>query len=276
MEPKTKQFSSTSLLIEGSTVIKYERKAQGWFRQIYRSLIGGSLPFQNEFACYQANPKVFPNIKTAPSAKLILINFNNPTGNCTAGDITKEFVLQIGTEISSMIGHDKFGPLKRFIFRLINGPLERTLRDLKRSKAFTVWEKLIILTHLIRLHLQNRRNANSGRMIHNDLILHNILRFGGELKPIDFEDALIEPNWVFVDLTDLMFQGVHWSRKEMIDTLRQAKQKFGVECSEDELKNHFEFGFIRFHVRSTVMRRFRSSERELAAQRLRDWLNDSG
>ena len=45
------------------------------------------------------------------------------------------------------------------------------------------------------------------RVIHNDLMLHNILRFGETFEPIDFEDALVEKKWIFADLTDLMFQG---------------------------------------------------------------------
>lgn len=274
MPVETTRLTRTALLITGATILKTEPPAWGPMKRLYRWLMGGSLPFQNEVACYRANFDVFPNIDTSEVANLIMIRYEKPTGTATKADVTRDLVMCISKQIGALKGHVAFGPAKRAIFRMLNGPVQRTLRELAISKAFTVGEKLRLSTAILRLHIRNYRNVGAGRMIHNDLILHNILRFGEDFRPIDFEDSLVERVWSFVDLTDLMFQGMDWSREEIIEIIREVQAKQHATMCDAAIQDHFEFGFLRYHIRATVMSRLTRSERSQAAQLLGEWLND--
>lgn len=269
-----KTLSRTTLLLGGQTILKFEPAAGGLVKIIYRLAVGGSLPFQNEMNCYSANPDSFHGTEIPKGAKLILIHYEEPTGTAKVTDVTFNFISQVFNIISSLKGHSQFGPIKSVLFWLINGPVPRSLRDLKRSQSFSITEKFRLVGHLLWLQVKQKRfTSGYGQMIHNDLMLHNILKFGETIKVIDFEDSLIEKKWVFADVTDLLFQSKNWSRSNVLQTLRQLGENHGDTWSETELQNHFTYGLLRFFIRSTVMTRRSETDKVEAAKQIREWLD---
>lgn len=275
MPVNVKRLSRTALLIGGATILKTAPPARGVLRRLYRGIVGGSLPFQNEALCYRVNPEAFPDIEIVDGAKVILIRFEEPTGTAIPADVTPRLVLHLGAQIGALRGHTGFGPAKRALFRLLNGPVPRSLRDLARSSAFSPRVKLRLAARLVSLHLRQPRIPGAGRMVHNDLMLHNILRFGDGFRVIDFEDSLVEHKWVFADLTDLMFQAENWVLEQVLDTLRQMTAELRVPVGEAALQTHFAFGFLRYHIRATVMTRQDAGKKDDAARRVKEWLDDA-
>lgn len=275
MTINARRLSRTALLIDNTTIMKYEPCVTGILRRIYRFTVGGSLPFQNEILYYQANPNAFSNIEIVEGAKVILIRYLEPTGIATPADVTQDMLFCLWTKIGALRGNTRFGFFKRTIFWLLNGPVPRSLRDLANSRAFSIGEKLRIAVRLLCLQLRQVIIYRGGRVIHNDLMLHNILRFGETFEPIDFEDALVEKKWIFADLTDLMFQGGTWSRERILNTLKQMSDGLEQPTTESFLQDHFKFGFLRYHIRATVMARLSGREKAEAAQRLKNWLDDA-
>lgn len=250
--------------------MKFEPPVRGLARRLYRLVVGGSLPFQNEIAFYSVNSSVFPDIDVDASARLILIKYEEPSGAVTPADVTPEFVSHLAAEIGALSGHTSFSRLRTVLFRLLNGPISRSFRDLMRSRAFLVDEKLRLAAKLFGLWMRGRCQAEPARIIHNDLMLHNVLRRGDTFRAIDFEDCLLERVWIYADMTDLIFQSDGWSYGEIIGFLGNQEP---YEMSETRLRDHYDYGFLRFHIRATTMTRLSSAEKKAAARRVKDWLD---
>jgi hypothetical protein len=272
-----KRLSRTVLLIRGSTIVKSEQPAGSIGRSLYRWVAGGSLPFQNEMHCYQANSEVFHDIEVIEAAKVILIRYEEPTGTVTPADISFDLVSRLHAVIGALRTHGRFSLAKRILFWLLNGPVPRSLRDLKRSQEFSLGGKLRLAAWLLKLEARQTCPSDKRRLIHNDLMLHNVLRFGNDYdyRLIDFEDSMLERKWIFADVTDLMFQAENWSHDEIVETLHRLADTCGVSRTETNFRDHFSYGFLRYHIRSTVMSRRSSVEKTEAAQCIKDWLNGS-
>ncbi|MBP9181986.1 MAG: phosphotransferase [Fuscovulum sp.] len=275
MPVEIRPLSRSALLVDERVIVKHEPRSPGWLRRLYRVAMGGSLPFQNEIQIYRANPQHFPEIATVDRPGLILIPFEASVRGVGAEDVDMAFVTRIFTDLSSLRGHTGFGPVKRLLFRLLNAPVPRTLRDLRRSRKLTVPERLRLAWRLICLQARQPKLNAQGQwpVIHNDLMLHNILRFPDRTTAIDFEDALVERRWVFADVTDLMFQGNHWTPGEMAPALRALSLARGDGWSDRNLQDHLTYGLLRFHIRRTVMSRVSEAERSESLRQIREWLH---
>jgi hypothetical protein len=104
-------------------------------------------------------------------------------------------------------------------------------------------------------------------------MIHNILKLQGSIKIIDFEDSILERKWVFSDITDLLFQKEGWSRDEIVECLRRLGDTRGYGWNNDELQDHFTYGFIRYFIRTTVMIRRSEADKAEAVAQLRRLLN---
>ena len=274
MEVKNKQLSRAAVLISRPTILKAPLPAGSAFKKIYRWILGGSLPFQNERAFYLANAERFRGVESFEFANILMIQYQEPEGVVSKFDITPSVAAEIFEQIASYRAHNTFGPIKQVMFRALNGPMQRTLRDITSSNYFSLSEKARLALAVVQLHVRNQKKPKIPTFIHNDLILHNLIRIDGELIPIDFEDSLQESTWFFVDLTDLLFQRQEWTKEEVLqvilDTglLKESKMPPGSE------RAHFDFGFLRYHIRATVMSRRKSCEKKRAASLVREWLND--
>ena len=262
------RLSRTALLISDKTILKTEPPARSVWRRIIRCFLGGSLPFQNEILHYQANPDLFPNIQTIPEAKLILIAYRAPIGPTTPEDLTEDMIRALWDDIGAMRGHCSFGPVKHTAFRLINGPVPRALRDLFKSRAISPRRKPHLAFRLLALQVRQTRIGGTGRVVHNDLMLHNILKYDREFLPIDFEDVLVERKWIYADITDLIFQSENWTYDSALNQLRKISGKEKPPASDAVLKAHLKFGFLRYHIRATIMARLTAEQRSRAAAQL--------
>ena len=80
MEVKNKQLSRVAVLISRPTILKAPLPAGSAFKKIYRWILGGSLPFQNERAFYLANAERFRGVESFESANILMIQYQEPEG----------------------------------------------------------------------------------------------------------------------------------------------------------------------------------------------------
>ena len=269
------KFSETIYYVDSGCFIKTERHATTFFKRAYRQVFGGALTFQNELGFHQSNvgkSGIGATIEELPKAIFI------PRFEESKQQDHNEHLIAIAKSIKSImkeyVPHDEFGMWKRLVFRIMEAPIWRTFREGLRI-PLPIRLRLRFFYKLISLNVKiSRLRAYCGEdLIHNDLAPNNLMLNHGKSVLIDFEDTILERNWIFVDVTDLLFSYGSFSYKQGCEFLKENYKNDESNIDDKELLLHAEFGFLRSSVRKAVMSRCKQGERLRNINKLSKYLS---
>jgi hypothetical protein len=272
-----KKFSETIYFVEGDCFIKIERSAASLSKKIYRAAFGGALTFQNEIGFHLENagrPGVGTIIEGLPTALLIPSFKESNEGDPALHSI--KIAKQIKGIISNYVPYQGFGVCKRTVFRVLEAPIWRTCRESTRIAMPSILKlKLLYRLIILNFKISNLRVHCSKCLIHNDMAPNNLRLHRGKPVLIDFEDTILEKNWIFVDVTDLIFSYGGFSLQQGYEFLSDNSVGMGDNIDDREIRLHAEFGFIRSLVRRAVMSRNGQKDRLKYVQELSVYLSDN-
>lgn len=272
-----KKVSKTIYFVEDDCFIKIERSASSLLKKMYRAAFGGALTFQNEIGFHLENagrPGIGTIIEGLPKALLIPSFKESNEGDPALHSI--KVAKQIKGIISNYVPYQGFGVCKRTVFRVIEAPVWRTCRESARIAMPSIL-KLKLLCRLIILNLKvSRLRVHCSKcLIHNDMAPNNLRLDRGTPVLIDFEDTILEKNWIFVDVTDLIFSYGGFSFQQGYEFLTDNCVGMGDHIDDREIQFHAEFGFLRSLVRRAVMSRNGQKDRLKHVQELSVFLSDN-
>ena len=255
--------------LNSECLIKFEPKPISIAHKIYRFILGGSLPHLNQIYFHNTNrtsENVWPDIQN----RVLIIKIDGTETPLERKALTLKLVYSICACIQSKKWHNSFTAFENVVFFLINAPLYRTLRELIYSSRLNSCTRIRLAFTILRINIATNNFSSSACMQHNDLSLHNILTSASSPAfLVDYEDSILEKKWIFCNLTDLLLEAnPTLSRQSLQFEISRYAAKNSIAISYECSLNHATFGYIRFHVRRTLMKRITTSDIMLSLSRL--------
>jgi thiamine kinase-like enzyme len=272
---------------EEKKVLKYSPPVTNKKHALWRFVMGGSLPFQNEFRVLSeiANhtdlkfntPKVskFENnsfyiagyVKSNRSVKLQTLN----------NDEREKISLAL-FGIRTLNRPSKWMFLKEQIFRYLESPTRRIITDiLKAGKSNKIKSRKI--TGLV-LKLEIFRFFKIKRVlpgiIHNDMGINNVIFDQSQnIYFIDWEDALWEKKWPLLDVADLALNIDNGELdKILVNNYIKHFIRSNADIQDDLLKCHITYSYIRAMLRALNLKRVKHNQKIQIAKKLNDFVSN--
>ena len=288
---KNKLGRSCYLIIDKITKIKYtvklEPQTNGKLHSIFRQLVNGSLPFQNEFRVNNEILKIkrldfkIPEIIDSQTSLYFLSNFINQKKINNTEYINDSLNYKICLALLSIAKIKrpiKWNFFKELTFRFMESPSRRILIDVHKAcrsnnlsffKAF----KLILKLEFIRFKNIKKVPPN---LIHNDLGFNNILiDHSNQIFIIDWEDALWEKKWPLVDITDLVLnvQIGNFNKHLLVNYFDKIKNRYPY-LSDSIIECHIKFGYLRRLSRLLSMKKTTIKEKKIILNKFKYFINN--
>jgi hypothetical protein len=270
-----KQLGRSCFLIKDSNekrIVKYSPSSMGTIHSLWRLLMNGSLPFQNELRILSTiickNKKInIPNVFLL-GKKFYVTEYIRHNELLNVNALNNDIKTKIVETILSLRNLEKPAQgsiIKATLFRMMESPTIRLYKDFfKIRQQYGLKSKQFFLL-TIQLEWKRLMNKNKipGSLIHNDMGINNIIIDDNDnIFIIDWEDAIWENRWSLCDIFDIALDSRNGELdKFIINNYFRLLRVTNPQISKDTLEVHFWFSYIKSLVRALSMKRICNTDK---------------
>ena len=259
------------------SILKCMPPVQNKLHRIYRVIMKGSLPYQNEerMIDYFINNDININIPK-------IIEFRRSQYYIAEFIIENKFgtsylerrLITTLMSIRELSKPQSLGYIKEFIFNIIEAPNFHILKNIYFIKGPIKKKSLLIFI----LQLNTKRLSNKNKIkpgiIHNDLGFNNVLTdLNKIIYIIDWEDSKWEKKWPLIDLTDisLNIESASFNNRMIGLYLIRMREK-AKNITDELLAIHLCFGYVYSLLRAISLKKVPYTNKVLLIDKLNEFI----